>query len=88
VDAYRTADGEPPLVERNDYRYVNYALAACYLAAAIGTIAVYRAPLREMALEIRAWYRANQPTMPVSIRYERGKLWDDVREALEIASRR
>lgn len=72
--------------ERRDaYDLASVAMALSYVASAIVIIAVYRAPIVAMATEARGWYRAQQASGARSIRGLSGRLWNDVREAIDNA---
>lgn len=64
-------------------RLSNAALLTCYVASAVVIVAVYREPIRAMAADITSWYRAQQESGTRSIMGMRGRLWDDVRDALK-----
>lgn len=71
------------MMERD--RLANAALSLCYLASAAVIVAVYREPLAALTREIRAWSHDAMRSRYVSVRGLRGKLWSDVREAIDDA---
>lgn len=70
------------MIERD--KTVNRAIALCYISGAVVIVAVYREPLRDLFAPI---LRALKPRVSSvrSIRPLRGKLWSDVKDAIDNA---
>lgn len=60
--------------------FSDVALGVCYLASAAIMLSIYRAPVRDAVREMVA---AMPRARFVNIRSQRGKLWDDVRDAVK-----
>jgi hypothetical protein len=65
--------------------YSDMALALVYVVTAAVLVAIYREPLCALARETSEWYRRQWAAQPLSIRWFRGKLWEDVRKAVDDA---
>lgn len=66
----------------------DYALYGLYALSALVLLAVYREPIATTLRDSVRWYRANRPVPKASsIRPLTGRLWHDVREAVDNARR-